>query len=418
MTESSSRPARITKSASGECAIHAAGGQDSLDRGFLPRPRSVICDRGVARRFAVWLPHAEGDHERERGRDEVEKNWKTEGRALRESDGGSERAGDRVHEPGIIDRAADEHGDHQAYRLAAGDLVEYLRPFRGSSALGERIKDQCLVRAARQALGDAAEQSVRQAKQKKQSSAADWSHAKDHHFYHHGDGGGDDERATSDPVCKRAGWQVRADDGNCPGEVQQGILRRGQAEVEEHHRQDRVIEPRVKEHAEKDKAPPVAIGGIAEIGSTHASCAILSAFAPVAIAYRNSLLSVTIVVLSAVFLFAGLAYSQEPALPSSGPRPRLVVGLTQSPPFCIRDEDGSWSGISVELWQWIAADLGIDTEFRETTMTGLFDDLAPGAPAGREYWRADDHRRARGPVGLQPVIFPFRTRRGGENCTR
>jgi polar amino acid transport system substrate-binding protein len=52
----------------------------------------------------------------------------------------------------------------------------------------------------------------------------------------------------------------------------------------------------------------------------------------------------------------------------------------QSPPFCIRDEHGSWSGISVELWQWIAADLGIDTEFRETTITGLFDALAPGGP--------------------------------------
>src|SRR5258708_30605342 len=46
----------------------------------------------------------------------------------------------------------------------------------------------------------------------------------------------------------------------------------------------------------------------------------------------------------------------------------------------MRGEDGSWSGISVELWQGIAADLGIDTEFRETTVTGLFDALAPGRP--------------------------------------
>jgi polar amino acid transport system substrate-binding protein len=56
------------------------------------------------------------------------------------------------------------------------------------------------------------------------------------------------------------------------------------------------------------------------------------------------------------------------------------VGLTHSPPFCIRGENGSWSGISVELWQQIASDLGIDTEFRESTVTGLFDDLAPGRP--------------------------------------
>jgi polar amino acid transport system substrate-binding protein len=61
-------------------------------------------------------------------------------------------------------------------------------------------------------------------------------------------------------------------------------------------------------------------------------------------------------------------------------RKRLVVGLTESPPFCMQARDGSWSGISVELWEWIAADLGVETEFRGTTVTGVFDDLAPGRP--------------------------------------
>ena len=354
--------------------------QHSLDRGFLRRLRSVICARGVALGFPVWLPHTEGDNERERGRDEVKINWKTQSRALRESYGGSERAGDCIYKPGIIDRAADEHRDNHSYRLVAGDLVEYLWPFRGSSALGEGIEDERLVRAARQALGDSAEQSVRQAKEKEQRPAAGRRHAEGHHFYHHGGAGRNDERPTSDPIRERAGWQVRADDGYCPREIQQGILRRTQAEVEEQHCQDRVIEPRVKEYAEKDKAPPVASGGIIGIESTHSSCTRVLAFAPVAIAYRNSLLIVTVVVLASVFLLAGVAYTQEPALPSMGARTRLVVGLAQSPPFCMRSEDGSWSGISVELWHWIAADLGIDTEFRESTLTGLFDDLAPGRP--------------------------------------
>ena len=372
-------------------------GQDRLDSGFLARLRLGLRRRGVGYRSAIWLPHAEGDHEGERRCEEIEKDWETEGRALRKSAGASERAGKRIHESGIIDRAADEHGDHQAHRLAAGNLVEYLRPLRGSPALGERIKHQCLVRAARQALRHAAEQSVRQAKQKKQSSAADRSHAKDGHFDHHCHGGGDHEWATSDPVCERAGRQIRADDSNCPSEVQQGILRRGEAEVEEHHGQYRVIKPRVEEHAEEDKAPPVAIGGIAEIGSTHASCAILSAFACLvnkslkirqrcrlwqqnssATPRNSAAFRASLIVLAVLVLFAGVADSQEPA--PAIPRPHLVVGLMQSPPFCIRGEDGSWSGISVELWQWIAADLGIDTEFRETTVTGLFDGLAPGGP--------------------------------------
>jgi polar amino acid transport system substrate-binding protein len=97
-------------------------------------------------------------------------------------------------------------------------------------------------------------------------------------------------------------------------------------------------------------------------------------------AHRNSLFAVTVVLLAAMALLAGVACGQEPAHVPTPARPRLVVGLTQSPPFCILGEDGSWSGISVELWQWIADDLGIDTEFRESTVTGLFDDLAPGRP--------------------------------------
>jgi polar amino acid transport system substrate-binding protein len=95
---------------------------------------------------------------------------------------------------------------------------------------------------------------------------------------------------------------------------------------------------------------------------------------------RRVFRGVTGVFLAAFVLFAGVADSQEPAHPPTVPRTRLVVGLTNSPPFCMRSEDGSWSGISVELWQWIAADLGIDTEFRESTVTGIFDDLAPGRP--------------------------------------
>jgi polar amino acid transport system substrate-binding protein len=96
-------------------------------------------------------------------------------------------------------------------------------------------------------------------------------------------------------------------------------------------------------------------------------------------AYGDSVVSI-IVLLSALISFAGLLHSQEPAHLPSPPRTRLVVGLTQSPPFCVHQEDGSWSGISVELWSGIAADLGIDTELRETTVTGVFDELAPGHP--------------------------------------
>jgi ABC-type amino acid transport substrate-binding protein len=65
---------------------------------------------------------------------------------------------------------------------------------------------------------------------------------------------------------------------------------------------------------------------------------------------------------------------------------RLVVGTKHSPPFAIKHEDGSWSGISITLWQEISSRLGLVYEFREFDLHGLLEavqtgeiDLAVGA---------------------------------------
>ena len=44
---------------------------------------------------------------------------------------------------------------------------------------------------------------------------------------------------------------------------------------------------------------------------------------------------------------------------------KIVVGTMRVPPFILRGDDGRWSGLSIELWQQIAADLKFDVEFRE-----------------------------------------------------
>jgi len=62
-----------------------------------------------------------------------------------------------------------------------------------------------------------------------------------------------------------------------------------------------------------------------------------------------------------------------PALPS-----QVVVGVYLDPPFNIRKPDGTWTGISVELWQEIARDLGIKYEFREVSLVNRFKGLAQG----------------------------------------
>ncbi|MBV9390303.1 MAG: transporter substrate-binding domain-containing protein, partial [Verrucomicrobia bacterium] len=60
------------------------------------------------------------------------------------------------------------------------------------------------------------------------------------------------------------------------------------------------------------------------------------------------------------------------------PKKKVVVGLATGPPFNIRNPDGSWTGISVDLWRQIASELGIDFEFRETDLSGCFTGLAEG----------------------------------------
>jgi polar amino acid transport system substrate-binding protein len=60
------------------------------------------------------------------------------------------------------------------------------------------------------------------------------------------------------------------------------------------------------------------------------------------------------------------------------PKQKYIVGVAPGPPFNIHDADGTWTGISVELWREIANELGMDFEFRETNLSGNFDGLAEG----------------------------------------
>jgi len=55
---------------------------------------------------------------------------------------------------------------------------------------------------------------------------------------------------------------------------------------------------------------------------------------------------------------------------------KLIVGTKDSPPFSIKRSDGTWEGLSIELWQAIAEDLGLDYEFKEMTLGELLDGAA------------------------------------------
>jgi ABC-type amino acid transport substrate-binding protein len=48
-----------------------------------------------------------------------------------------------------------------------------------------------------------------------------------------------------------------------------------------------------------------------------------------------------------------------------------TIGTKLSPPFVIKQADGSWSGISIELWKRIAVELGVNYTLREYDLKGL-----------------------------------------------
>lgn len=54
---------------------------------------------------------------------------------------------------------------------------------------------------------------------------------------------------------------------------------------------------------------------------------------------------------------------------------KVVVGTMRVAPFASRSDDGHWSGLSIELWRKVAAELDLDFEFREFDYdtAGLFD---------------------------------------------
>ncbi|NDV60942.1 transporter substrate-binding domain-containing protein [Puniceicoccales bacterium CK1056] len=58
----------------------------------------------------------------------------------------------------------------------------------------------------------------------------------------------------------------------------------------------------------------------------------------------------------------------------------LKVGVRDVPPFSVKTSSGTWEGISVELWDQLAADLGWEYEWVEfNSVTSLLDSLESGS---------------------------------------
>ena len=56
----------------------------------------------------------------------------------------------------------------------------------------------------------------------------------------------------------------------------------------------------------------------------------------------------------------------------------LTVATRNVPPFAIKQPDGRWSGISIDLWREIAGQLGVETRFVEADLKNMLDRVATG----------------------------------------
>jgi len=83
--------------------------------------------------------------------------------------------------------------------------------------------------------------------------------------------------------------------------------------------------------------------------------------------------SISIVLLISILIFCAATSAQE----TSGSK--IIVGVKEAAPFVIDNGDGSWSGISIELWRQIADDMGLFYEFQERELEGLLAGLEDGS---------------------------------------
>lgn len=57
----------------------------------------------------------------------------------------------------------------------------------------------------------------------------------------------------------------------------------------------------------------------------------------------------------------------------------VLIGTRVAPPFVIKQDGGSYSGLSVALWEKIATEMGITYTFEETDIQGMLDGVADGS---------------------------------------
>ncbi|MDO9543119.1 MAG: transporter substrate-binding domain-containing protein, partial [Kiritimatiellia bacterium] len=59
--------------------------------------------------------------------------------------------------------------------------------------------------------------------------------------------------------------------------------------------------------------------------------------------------------------------------------PAIKVGIAPSPPFAMKNLNGEWEGISIDLWKAVTEKLGLASEYQECDYAELVQKLSAGA---------------------------------------
>jgi ABC-type amino acid transport substrate-binding protein len=79
----------------------------------------------------------------------------------------------------------------------------------------------------------------------------------------------------------------------------------------------------------------------------------------------------------ALLLAAALSSAAPVSVPPSPDR-ELVVGVYEAPPWAMKGQDGEWSGLTVDLWKALAADLKLPYRFVEGSLSGVLEAVSRG----------------------------------------
>ena len=87
--------------------------------------------------------------------------------------------------------------------------------------------------------------------------------------------------------------------------------------------------------------------------------------------------------LSFLLAFCALLFAAQPLAAEPQPQPepqqkQLVVAVYEAPPWCMKQPDGSWHGVTVDLWKALASDVGLKYRLEEIPVGQILDGVATG----------------------------------------